>query len=175
MKSAWNVLALVLLLPVAGQAQWAPLTTGARVRVTSPTDDLRRHVTIVTEVRGDSIVLAGRTGLRTIALNDVTALDVSTGTRTQVMRFAVTGLGAGAILGGILGAATYEGPDFIVGSAAEAGALFGVFFGGIGMVAGGVVGAMSRTDRWQPAGVPVRAAITPSSSGGISLTFSRAF
>ncbi len=50
---------------------------------------MKRHVTTVTDVRGDSIVVAGAAGSRTIALTDVTALDVSTGTRTRELPFKV--------------------------------------------------------------------------------------
>lgn len=174
MRLAFAV-SILLMVPAIAETQSTALTAGARVRVTSPSDDLNRHVTTVTEVRGDSIVVAGLAGSRTIAISNVTALDVSAGTRTQVLRDGLIGFGAGALLGGIVGAATYEGSDFFVGSSVEAGALVGTMFGAVGLVVGGVVGALHRTDRWQPARMPVRAAIIPSRSGGVSLNFSRAF
>lgn len=126
-------------------------------------------------VRGYSVVVAGRHGSRSIALRNVTALDVSTGTRTQVMRDGLIGLGAGVTIGFVLGAATFEEPDLFVGGAVEAGALVGAMFGVVGMVAGGVVGALHSTDRWEPRDLPVKAAIGPSRSGGVRLSFSRAF
>lgn len=175
MKSALCILVVALLLPVAGEGQSATLAAGARVRLTSPRDDLKNHVTTVTEVRGDSIVVAGSAGLRTIALDNVTALDVSAGTRRRVVRDGLIGFGAGALIGAIVGAAAYEEPDFLVGSAAEASALVGAYFGAIGLVVGGVVGAFHRADRWEPRTIPVRVGIAPSRTGGVSLNFSRAF
>ena len=45
----------------------------------------------------------------------------------------------------------------------------------IGLVIGAVVGALRRTDRWVSVDMPLRASIRPTSSGGMSLTISRAF
>ncbi len=175
MKYAFSLLALALVFPAIGKAQSGTLAAGTRIRVTSPSDDLKRHVTTVTEVRGDSIVVAGRAGSRTIAHADITALDVSTGTRSRIMGGAALGLGAGALLGGIVGAAQYEGPDLIFDSRMELAAASGFVSGAVGLVAGGVVGALRRTDRWQSTRLPVRAAIIPSRSGGVSMNISRTF
>lgn len=175
MKSAWTVLALALLFPITAQAQSASVAAGARIRITSPRNDLQKHVTTVMEARSDSIVVAGASGVRTVALNDVTALDVSVGTRTRVIRDGLIGFGAGALIGGIVGATAYEETDFLFGSAAEAGAGVGAYFGTIGLLVGGVVGAFHRADRWQPARAPVRAVIIPSRSGGVAVSLSRAF
>jgi len=175
MKSVLCVLAVAFLLPMAGEAQSTTLAAGARVRVTSPHDDLKKHVTTVTELRGDSIVVPGGAGLRTIALDNVTALDVSAGTRRRVIRDGLIGFGAGALIGGIVGAASYEEPDFFFGSAAEAGAALGTAFGAIGLLVGGVVGAFHRADRWEPRSIPVRIGIAAPRTGGVSLDFSRAF
>jgi hypothetical protein len=175
MKPALGILVAVLVFSSPVAAQMAGLGAGARVRVTSPRDDLKKHVGTVMEVRGDSVVVAGRNGSRTVALDNVTALDVSTGTRTQIVRSGLIGFGAGALLGGILGAAAYEEPDFFFGSATEAGAFSGLMFGSIGLVAGGVVGALQRTDRWERRDLPVKAAIGGSRSGSVTLGFSRRF
>ncbi|HUR91133.1 MAG TPA: hypothetical protein VMY38_00520 [Gemmatimonadaceae bacterium] len=174
MKAAWSVLALGLFFPVTGQAQSA-LAAGARVRITSPRNDLQKHVTTVTEVRGDSIVVAGQAGVRAVALSDVTAIEVSTGRRNRIVRDGLIGLGAGFAGGFLLGALTYEGPDFLVGSSMEAGALLGTFFGVVGLITGGVVGAFDHADRWQPVQGALKASIGPTRSGGVSLALSRAF
>ncbi|CAN5603204.1 hypothetical protein BH23GEM1_BH23GEM1_06150 [soil metagenome] len=175
MRNSPATLLLVLLLSGVAEAQSAPVGVGARIRVTVPGTDMHRHVTTVAELRGDSIVVAGKSRVRTIALRDVTELGISTGSRTQVVRDGLIGFGAGAGLGFILGAMSYEEPDFLVGSAGEAGAMVGAVFGVVGLVAGGVVGAMHRTDRWEPARMPVRASIAPSRSGGVNVGVSKAF
>lgn len=174
MKSALGSFALMLLLPVIADAQSNALGVGARIRVTSPRDHLNKYVGTIMELRGDTVVVAGRHGTRSIARENVTALDVSTGTRTQVRRSALLGFGAGALLGGVAGAVAYEEPDFFFGSAAEMGAVSALFFGGIGMVAGAVVGALQRTDRWQAA-PRLRATAGVTRSGGVSIGISRAF
>lgn len=175
MKSVLGFLTLLLLFPAFAASQPAGLTAGARVRVTAPRDDLNKHVGTVLEVRGDSVVIAGQRGSRSIALENVTALDVSTGLRTQVRRSALVGFAAGGVLGGIVGVASYEDPDFFFSSAAEMGAVSALFFGGIGMATGAVVGALQRTDRWERQALPVKAAIGGSRSGGVRLSFSREF
>lgn len=175
MKSLLALLVFALVVPPGMEAQAPGLTVGARVRVTSPLHHFNREVATITELHGDSIVLTGKMGTRTVALENVTALDVSTGLRTQVGRSALIGLGAGALLGGIVGAVSYEEPDFFFGSAAQMGAVSALFFGGIGMVAGAVVGAVHRTDRWERRDVPLRAAIRGSRSETVTLRLSRSF
>jgi uncharacterized membrane protein YedE/YeeE len=175
MKPALGILLAVLVFSSPVAAQMAGLDAGARVRVTSPRDDLKKHVGTVMEVRGDSVVVASRDGTRSIALENVTALDVSTGVRTQVRRSALIGFGAGALVGGIAGAVSYAEPDLVFNSAAELGAVSALFFGGIGMVAGAVVGALQRTDRWERRDLPVKAAIGGSRSGVVTLSLSRTF
>lgn len=121
------------------------------------------------------MVVAGQSGVRTIAVQDITSLEVSTGSRTQVLQDGLIGLGAGVTVGFALGALTYEDPDFFVSSATEAGALVGAVFGVVGMVAGGVVGALHRTDRSEAARMPMRASIGPSGPAGVKVSFSRVF
>lgn len=174
MRIACSVLALALLFPVAAQAQSPSLGVGARVRITSPRNDMRKHVTTVTEIRGDSLVVAGGGGVRALALTDVTAIDVSTGRRNRIVRDGLIGLGTGFAGGFLLGVLSYEEPDFLDGPV-EAGALVGVMFGLVGLAAGGVVGAFDHTDRWVPAREGFKASIAPRRSGGITLGFSRAF
>lgn len=166
MKSVFSILAFALLFPMVAGAQSATLAVGARVRVTSPSDDLNKHVATVIEVRGDSVVVAGRTGSRTIGLSNVTALEVSTGTRNRVMRDGLIGFGAGAPLGVAFGASAKD---------VELAALEAVVFGAVGLMTGAIIGAFDRADRWERASLPVRASIGPSRSGGVSLNFSRTF
>ncbi len=177
MKLAFAV-SILLMVPAIAETQSATLAPGARVRVTSPSDDLNKHVATVTEVRGDSVVVAGRTGSRTIGLSNVTALEVSTGTRNRVMRDGLIGFGAGALLGVAFGASAEdecsEGYLCVV-PASEFAAVGAVVFGAVGLMTGAIIGAFDRADRWERASLPVRASIGPSRSGGVSLNFSRTF
>lgn len=180
MKTIYGILVTALLFPAFAEAQSPTLAPGARVRVTSPNDALKRHVGVVTEMRGDSIVLAGASGRRTVALANVTSLDVSMGTRSNVGRYALMGLGAGALVGVV---SVYASAD---DCESEVGGCFFVDDGGLeaaavtvisalGLVAGAIAGAAHRTDRWQPVHGSFKASIAPSRSGGVRLALSRTF
>jgi len=172
------VFAVLFSVPVQGQS--APLSAGARVRLTSPADKMDKHVTTVTELRGDSIVVAGRSGSRTIAMRNVTSLDVSAGTRNRVVRNGLIGLGAGALIGGVAGAATYEECSdqiFCIapldrGQSTLAGA---AVFGAAGLVVGAVIGVFDKTDRWERRELPLAVSISPTMAGGATVKISKAF
>lgn len=183
MKSGLGILALAMFFPLAAEGQAPGVAVGTRVRVTAPTSDLERHVTTIMDVRGDSIVVGVRGSSRIIGLADVTALDASTGRRRQVLRNAGLGLGIGVIAGAVIGAATHEECEYrglgscimAPESATESAALGGILFGIAGLATGAVVGVLHRADRWAPVDLPVRAAIGPTRSGGVSVMVSRAF
>lgn len=183
MRSALAVLVFALILPIPGGAQSGALAAGARVRVTSPNDGLKRHVAIVTEIRDDTIVVAGSTGSRAIGLSNLTALEVSSGRRSRFFHDTGIGLGAGIVAGAVIGAVSYEECDaegfmscFLhPENRSEAAAWGAVVLGAVGTVSGAIVGAFHRTDRWERASLPAMVSIGPSRSGGVSLNFSRAF
>lgn len=183
MKLALMALATALLGPVVADAQAPAVVAGTRVRVTAPSIDLKRHVTTVVDVRGDSIVFGVSDNSRSVALSDVTALEVSTGKHRRFLRSAGLGLGIGAIIGAAVGAASYEEcvpTEFLdcllaPESRGQSVAMGGVVLGGVGLLTGAVVGALRRTDRWVSVDMPLRASIKPTASGGMSLTISRAF
>jgi len=183
MKLGLMVLATALLAPVVADAQAPAVVAGTRVRVTAPSIDLRRHVTTIVDVRGDSIVFGVPDNPRSVALSDVTALEVSAGKHRRFLRSAALGLGIGAIVGAVVGAATYEECvpteflDCLLAdeSRGQSAATGGVVLGVVGLLTGAVVGAVRRTDRWVSVDMPVRASIKPTASGGMSLTITRAF
>lgn len=180
MQPVLGILVLGLLVPIFADAQSPALAPGARVRVTSPHDGLKKHVTTVLELRGDSMAVSGRSGSRVIALDNVTALEVSAGTRNQVVRDGLLGLGVGALLGTALMSSAREdctpdnfdcfGPgtdeQWIAGGAAV--------FGAAGLITGAIIGAFHRTDRWERQHT-VRAVITPAATGGMRLGISSRF
>lgn len=184
MKAGLVVLAVAMLIPVVATGQSSPVSAGTRVRVTAPGKDLDQHVTTVVEIRGDSIVVLGdRNSSLPIGFADITEIEVSTGKRTHFWRGAGLGLGIGVVAGLVIGAVTHEecDPDPLFGcflgpeTASESAVLGGLTLGSIGLVAGAVIGAVSRTDRWASVNLPVRASIAPAQSGGLSLMLSRTF
>ncbi len=180
MKHALGILAAVLVFSSPLTAQMAGVAAGARVRVTSPSDNLKKHVGTIMEVRADSVVVSGRQGPRSVALANITALDVSTGTRTRVMRSGLIGFGAGALVGAGLGAAAHEDCKekcfyVIQTSRGQDMALGAVVLGAAGLITGSVIGALTHTDRWEPRGPSVRVGMVGSPLGGVSLNLSRAF
>ncbi len=180
MKRSLGILALAALLPAVAWGQSATLAPGARIRVTAPNDNLKRHVSTVTEVRGDSIVMSSSTGSRTVALSNVTALDVSTGKRRNVGRYALIGLGAGALLGVAAFSEAKGDCDDDLGfcpiplSDEQVVAAGGFLAATAGLLAGAVVGALHQTDRWEKH-PGIRASVAPSGSGGFTLRVSKAF
>jgi hypothetical protein len=183
MRSDAAILALAMLFPALAHAQAPAVQQGARVRVTAPGGSLDKHVATVMEVRGDSIVFGVAGSSQTVGLADVTALDISTGKRTQVLRDAGVGLGAGVIVGAVAGALTFEEcvPDTLLGclmapeSRADAAAMGALVLGVAGLVTGAVVGIFDRADRWESVDLPVRAVVAPTRSGGIRVMLSHAF
>lgn len=136
------------------------------------------------EMRDDSIVVRSRSGLRTVAVDNITALDVSAGKRGYMLRDGAIGLGVGALLGGVLIKSASDdcpgGGVYTVCGApiteAEATAVGAMVYGALGLLAGVAVGAFwDRSDRWESRHATVKATIAPSRSGGVSLSISRAF
>ena len=183
MKTGLAILAVAVLIPVVATGQSSPVTAGTRVRLTAPGKDLDKHVTTIVDVRGDSIVVGVRDSSLAIGLAEVTELEVSTGKRTQFWRGAGFGLGIGVVTGLVVGAVTHEEcvPDGFLScmmapeSASESAAIGGLALGAVGLVAGAVIGALKRTDRWASVNLPVSASIAPARSGGVSVMISRSF
>lgn len=95
-----------------------------------------------------------------IPMGQVREFRVRRGSKTQALRGLGLGLVSGALVGGLIGLA--HGDDesgFIRFSAGENAAMGAVGFGLIGGVSGLVIGAVSRTDRWERASIP---AVNPS-------------
>jgi hypothetical protein len=116
------------------------------------------------------VVLQDGFGLRTIRTAEIRSMDASNGTRRHVVRGLVIGGLAGVVAGGVAG--------FVSGSAAHdaamdcrpvelAGAIFcgigqavtdpglyamagAMVFGVVGTVGGGVVGLLTKTEKWSP-------------------------
>jgi hypothetical protein len=147
-----------------------PIAAGSRVRILSPVFGDKTQTATVISSSTESLVFRLNAGSASQALNtsSITRMDVSTGTRGHKLKGALIGLATGAVLGGIVGYATYQRPtckdpngglgcvaiDFGPGGDA---AFLGGATGIIGTFVGMLIGAR-KTDTWAPVIVPQTAA-----------------
>ena len=170
MRHATTLLvALLTITPLASAT--AQVRPGARVRVTHPWG---KSVGTFLAWKADSLVMESNGNAFALALDSVTALEVSVGQRSQ----AGVGAGVGGVIGFVIGAvggATGCADDVIVTSeqCAIAG---GLVFGVGGALLGAVVGATTKTDRW--VAVPLdrlRVSFAPQRDGRLGLGLSVRF
>ena len=173
----------VVALSVSGSALFAQesiqLEPGARVRlVTSALPENQRVVRIVS-TGNDTISFRSERNPMTqsVAVRDITAIEVSTGKRRNTLRGAMMGLGAGVGVGAVLGYATYEeceGWCILAPSSPGGSAALGATAGGlIGIVAGTAIGFMTQTEKWQRLQSNPRISVNPMSQGPlVSLSYS---
>jgi hypothetical protein len=134
----------------------APVEIGTRVRVKAEGEGQRWMVGKLLELRSDSVrLLTGTppTDSVAVALDSLAGFELSRGQRSQAGRGALIGLGTGAVLGFIIGIATYEECSgfcvFDPGRAGTGAVLAGL--GGLfGLGVGALIGRGSHTDRWEP-------------------------
>lgn len=109
----------------------------------------------------DLLVLPpGGTETSRIPMDRVREFRVLRGSKSQALKGLGVGLASGAVVGAFMGLADGDDePGFIQFSAEEKAAMGAVAFGLIGGVAGLLIGAVSRTDRWEQASL---SAATPS-------------
>lgn len=159
-------------------AQSSTLKPGARIRVAAErtyTGTLigldTTHLRLQPQGRADTVV---------VPTGAVTKLELSTGQKSAAGRGALIGALVGGGLGLLLGtAAASESCDpnkWCIDYGGEAVAAGVVLLGGVGALTGAFIGALSRTDRWEP--VPpggVELGATSGRRGGIGIGVSVAF
>lgn len=141
---------------VAGSAQsptgtsWPP-PVGARVRIVSPVLGLERQVGTIESVTGDTLRFRRADGVGPVSLkpSEITTIEVSAGTHTAKAKWAGIGSLAGAVAGGVIGAATYTpcsciGDIFGRGGSIGIGVILGALTGGIG----GALWGTRRQETW---------------------------
>ena len=163
------------------EAQTAPLSPGARVRVTTSGPSPSRQVGSVLELREDSLVIRpdGRADSLAIPLARVTDIELSRGLRTQGRRGLGVGFLVGAGAGVLIGLTDGDDPPgaFFSFSAEEKALMAGSMLGVAGAVVGGLVGLVSRTEKWSrvPLGAATgRVGVAPR-PGGVGLSVSLRF
>ena len=168
----------------AAQTGLAALSPGAHVRVRAASLGPAARTARVVTAGADTIVVRpdDASGFDvTLPRTEITQLDVSAGRRTRKARFALVGAGAGAVVGGIVGAASYadpceKEPAICAGffhdtrqSDAFGGAVAGAL---LGAAAGAITGQLRTTDRWTLHPLGARSAslhILPAHGGGRSV------
>ncbi len=160
MRAVTCLLTVVSLVPSATLSAQVPppLEPGQRVRVTardSIGQPRGRLVGMVVTVTAENIVVEQRGDQLTIPREVVTRLEVSRGRKSNVGKGAAFGFlggaGLGALLGAVVGASAQRG-DFCQrdsGCAGEYALIGGAAFGVLGAGIGAIVGAASKTDRWE--------------------------
>lgn len=166
-----------LLFPSFLGAQSLPVQPGQRVRVSVPALHLDRAEGVVSAVRADTLALVmpyyrmklGKpvqdTARRAIPLDEISALEVVVGTKSNfsrgLVRGALVGGGVGLLIGAAAWASSHEPDcqpgqwlcfDWSVGPEAIPVGILGGAMGG-GMI-GGLIGGMSHQDVWQPVPLP---------------------
>jgi len=174
-----RILSAVLLVVASGAAHAqatgstpSPLQPGTRIRTSVA--GVGTVTGRVVGVTGDTLRVArdGTADTMSVARSSLTWLDVSTSQHKRRWVGAGVGFLAGAALGGIIGAATYQEPtcapdawfcDF--GGRGMEAAGDGILLGSVGAIVGAIVGA-GRADTWQP--------VDPHQSARLQLTVPRA-
>jgi hypothetical protein len=171
-----TLLILGLTLPAAAYAQ----QSGDWVRVeTSQTSNFLQGRLLRADA--DSIVLLrGQSQTDTVAVpqTGVKMLWVSGGEKRNTLRGMGYGFLAGATLGGVIGAITFEPcvSDVFLGclmapeDAGEAAALGGIVGGFAGFVVGTIVGVSTKRRSWVPMGAPVSVGVAPAGNGRVALS-----
>jgi hypothetical protein len=135
------------------QAATTTLAPGTRVRVHQGIESLTG-----TLVSLDSAGLLIATGKDTVTAPraSITALEVSTGTKSHAGKGALIGLGAGLVTGVVVGIAASgsDNGDFLDFSSGEWAVGVGLAGAAIGTGVGAIVGAGIHSDTWAPVVLP---------------------
>ena len=166
MRFTSTLFAVALMTPAIGISQAVPtaetrIDAGSRVRIAAPVFGTERKVGTVVSVTSDTLVLRHGASMagQSVAMSDITALEVSTGTHSRKAKGALWGTLLGAGTGGVLGYALYKEPkcnnDFgciiVIGPTSKGdNAVFSAIAGGIlGGIAGTLFG-MRSVHTWVP-------------------------
>ena len=137
----------------AAAQQVASLEAGARVRM--GVGQKHNVVGTVIDVSADSVRIRTSAGLQSVSVGQIETLRFSEGRQGKgrsMLRKGGIGAGLGVLGGLILGIA--DGDDdpqaWFAMSAGEKAAVGGVFFGGLGLIVGSIVGLINEGERWGP-------------------------
>lgn len=151
------------------------LGAGTRVRITAAALDSSMQVGRVVSATSDTISFRADANpiTRTLAVKDISTIEIGGGMETHRGRDALYGLAIGGAAGGILGAVTYKKPKdcfifcdtrgFDTAAGAVTGGLLGTLVGAF------IVGSTDKTERWVPLKKTVSFRVAPM-VGGLALS-----
>jgi hypothetical protein len=157
------------------------LGAGTRVRLTTPLLDAPQQTGKVVSATRDTITFMADSDpvTRTLAVSDITSIEISGGMQTHRWRDANYGFLIGFGAGAIAGALSYKKPDtgcLFFCETRRSDTLAGGILGGLAgtLVGAFVVGSLDKTERWVPLRQPVKVSLVPTKNGAV-LAFSRSF
>jgi len=153
---------VLIVLPAGAKSQSVgidalSLQAGARARILAPTTDSKYTLITVISTSTDSLRYSLEPSLDTksLAWQEISKMEVTTGSHGHVARGAGIGFLVGLIGGAALGARASTGSgreaDQLRGVAAVVNGLLG---GALGGLVGGVIASMQRTEDWVPVILP---------------------
>ena len=175
------VAAVAGILPARTTAQDNALSEGTRARLVSASLQQDQQIVRIISTSNDTVVFRSETYpvTRSLALAEIQRVEVSNGVHRNTGRGAVIGLLAGGISGAIIGAATYtpcEGWCILEPTSSGQAAAWGAaLLGGVGLVAGTVIGALNKTEEWRPLAVKPTLNAMAAGGGRVGLQFTHAF
>jgi hypothetical protein len=181
LKSLFGAAALLSSIAPALRAQDVTLLgAGTRVRLVTPVLDVAQQEGTVIAATRDSITFRADTYpvTRSLAVADLTTIEISGGMQTHRGRDALYGLAIGGTAGALVGAATYKKPKqcFWFCDTRSSDAIAGAVAGGLlGTLAGAFIFAnFDKTERWVPLRKQMSFHFVPS-RGGMQLALSTRF
>lgn len=184
MRSVLSVLFAFTILSSAPSAavgqQSVDLESGVRARLVSATLPPEQQVVRIVSTTRDTVVFRSERYpvTRSLAVSEISAVDVSLGQRRQTARGAGIGLLSGVVIGAVAGYATFEpcegwclfGPSTRSGSVALSATAGGL----LGLVAGTTIGFLRKTEKWKRVRTNTTIGVSPYRRGG-AVAVSRAF
>jgi len=154
----------------------ARLESGARVRLVAPAIPVGEQIVRIEGTANDTLVFRSERYpvTRSLALSEISSVDVSLGQRRRTARGALIGLGTGVMAGAIVGYMTFEpceGWCMFEPTTAGGSAAWGGLGGGLlGLVAGTTIGFLTKTERWQRVHTRTTVGVSPAGGGVIAVS-----
>jgi hypothetical protein len=155
-------------------AQTPPhLETGARVRLVAPAIPAGEQIVRIEGTTNDTLVFRSERYpvTRSLALSEISSVDVSLGQRRRTARGAIMGLGTGVVVGAVVGYMTFEPCEgfcmFEPTTASGNAAWVGLGGGLLGLVAGTTIGFLTKSERWQRVHTRTSVGVSPAGGGGV--------
>jgi len=159
LAAAALIAATALAAPAAAQQAHVPESGRVRLTLAGTRERVAGRVLPSTP---DSVMLSSADTLVVIPRSRITRVEVASGHGARrILPGMLIGLGAGVVVGGAAGLACQDSD-----CPAEMPVYLGAAAGGVGMIVGGAIGALSRPLQWQDVDAPVQAVTAGPARGG---------